>query len=178
MPHGEPVTFDSPDRYSDRPLPPYKHVPGRTPHPIRDPRGHSYCPGDEPELDLPDLNHASGLDDAHFRYGMDLFNEGYWWESHETMEQFWHASGMGTPAGHALQAIIQCAAAHLKTVSGQPGGARKLFITAEDHVHQAEGMHLGLDLIGMLAETGAFVTGDSRVPARLVPSSYSGTGNP
>ncbi len=169
---------DSHPRFSDRPLPAYRHVPGRTPHPIRDPRGHSYRPAGEAEADLPDLNHTVALDLEEFRYGVDLFNEGYWWECHEVMEQFWHASGMGTAAGHTLQAIIQCAAAHLKAATDQPGGARKLFIMAENHVHQAEGVNLGLDLIGMLADTGAFIFGDTQIPARLVADSYSDTGKP
>jgi len=105
---------------------------------------------------------------------MDLFNERYWWECHEVMEQFWHASGMGTAAGHILQAIIQCAAAHLKFATDQPKGAMKLFVMAEDHIYQAGEIDLGLDLVGLLAETGAFVTGDSSTPARLVPADTTG----
>lgn len=169
---------DRPERYSDRPLPPYRHVPGETPHPVRDPRGHSYSPDGEGEPGLPDLNRENGMAYEDFRYALDLFNLGYWWESHEVVEQFWHASGMGTPAGHVLQAIIQCAAAHLKYASGQADGAMKLFVMAEDHVHQAERQHLGLDLVGLLAETGAFVTGDTDRPARLVPIGYRGTSSP
>ena len=107
------------------------------------------------------------MDCEEFLFGIDLFNEGYWWECHEVMEQFWHSSGMGTAAGHVLQAIIQCAAAHLKYATGQTRGALKLFAMAEDHTNQAEGANLGLDLIGLLAETGAFVTGDSPDWARL-----------
>ena len=34
--------------------------------------------------------------------------------------------GLGTPAGHALQAVIQCAAAHLKASTDRPVGARRL----------------------------------------------------
>ncbi|MBI4006737.1 MAG: hypothetical protein HY356_08705 [Gammaproteobacteria bacterium] len=29
-------------RYSDRPFPPYRFIPGKTPHPTRDTEGHSY----------------------------------------------------------------------------------------------------------------------------------------
>ena len=161
------MTSESAPRFTDRPMPRYRHVPGETPHPIRSPQGHSYRPGGEEEKSLPDLNYVSGFEHEDFRFGLDLFNEGYWWECHEVFEQFWHASGMGTPAGHVLQAIIQCAAAHLKYATGQTPGAMKLFIMAEDHAHQAEGTNLGLDLIGLLAETGAFITGDSEAPARL-----------
>lgn len=170
--------IESTPRFCSRPLPPYKHIPGQTPHPIRDPAGHSYDPSGALERDLPDLNHNAGLDHPEFLYGLDLFNAGYWWESHEVMEAFWHAAGMGTPAAHVLQAIIQCAAAHLKALTDQEEGACKLFEMAEDHIHQAEDTNLGLDLIGLLAETGAYITGDSEKPAQLVPLSYSGTGRP
>ena len=35
----------------DRPLPPYAYLPGRYPHPVRDPLGHSFgCKPDEPEF--------------------------------------------------------------------------------------------------------------------------------
>ena len=102
-----------------------------------------------------------------FLYGIDLFNDGYWWECHEAMEGLWHVAGRGSPAGHTLQAVIQCAAAHLKVLTKNFSGARLLFTHAEEHVAWAEGGDLGLDLIGMLAETGAFVTEDSKSPALL-----------
>jgi hypothetical protein len=34
---------DGPPRYTDRPFPAYRHVPGETPHPRRDARGHSHA---------------------------------------------------------------------------------------------------------------------------------------
>ena len=168
------MASDSPPRFSDRPLPPYRHIPGQTPHPIRSPQGHSFRLDGEREAPLADLNRTEAMGSEDFRFGVDLFNERYWWECHEVMEQFWHSSGMGTPAGHMLQAIIQCAAAHLKYAAGQTKGAMKLFVMAEDHVGQAEGNDLGLDLVGLLAETGAFVTGESPDPARLRPTRARG----
>jgi uncharacterized protein len=159
--------MDPTSRFTNRLFPAYRHVPGQTPHPIRSPQGHSYRPNGEEESPQPDLNRTAALDCEEFLFGLDLFNERYWWECHEVMEQFWHASGMGTPAGHILQAVIQCAAAHLKYATAQHGGAKKLFVMAEDHVRQAGEINMGLDLIGMLADTGAFVSGDSADPARL-----------
>ena len=64
-----------------------------------------------PEPELPDLNVSDWRDCEHFLYGIDLFNAGYWWECHEVLEGLWHASGIGSEAGHVLQAVIQCAAA-------------------------------------------------------------------
>ena len=151
-------------RYTDRDFPGYKHTPGRTPHPTRDPEGHSY---DRPKLDLPDLNEADWRKCDEYLFGIDLFNAGYWWEAHEVLEGLWHAAGIGTPAAHVMQAVIQCAAAHLQASTGRPRGAKRLLQHAEKHVMWREGRQLGLDLVGMLADSGAFVLGDSDRPARL-----------
>ena len=158
----EPAVFR---RYSDRAFPAYKHVPGRTPHPTRDPAGHSF---DGPAPDLPDLNHGDWRKCEPYLYGIDLFNAGYWWEAHEVLEGLWHAAGIGTPAAHVLQAIIQCAAAQLKASTDHAVGARRLFEHAHSHVLWRRDRQLGLDLVGMLADTGAFVTGDTDRPARLI----------
>lgn len=158
----EPAVFR---RYSSRPLPPYRHIPGKTPHPTRDRDGHSY--GEEPGP-LPDLNREDWRTCEHYLYGIDLFNAGYWWEAHEVLEGLWHAAGIGTSVAHVLQAIIQCAAAHLKTATDRPVGARRLFEHAHNHVMWRRERQLGLDLIGMLADTGAYVTGDTERPARLI----------
>lgn len=157
-----------PPRLTDRVFPAYRHRPGHTPHPTRSPEGHSYQPDSVPES-FPDLNHSDALACEQFRYGVDLFNAGYWWECHEAMEALWHVAGRGSPAGHVLQAVIMCAAAHIKVKERNLTGARRLFANAEQHVHEAERTNLGLDLIGMLAETGAFVTEDTPTPATLVP---------
>lgn len=141
-------------------------MPGITPHPTRSPDGHSYEFGLSAAV-LPDLNVSASLECEQFLFGIDLFNAGYWWECHEVMEGLWLVAGRGSPAGHTLQAVILCAAAHLKVVKENYRGARLLFENAEKHVGRAEGKDLGLDLIGMLAETGACVTRNSEEPALL-----------
>lgn len=146
----------TPARYTDRPLPDYRHVPGRTPHPTRDPRGHSHG---RPPAPVPDLNVADWRTCAEYLYGLDLFNTGYWWECHEVLENLWHAARLGTPAGHALQAVIQCAAAHLKQACGQPAGAARLVAHAETHAEWGGRLALGLDLRLLVAATRAHVAG-------------------
>jgi hypothetical protein len=155
----------TPTRYTDREPPAYRHVPGRTPHPTRDPQGHSYG---RPEEDVPDLNVADWRECEPYRYGVDLFNAGYWWECHEVMEDLWHAAGIGSPAAHVLQAVIQCAAAHLKIVCGQPKGARRLLEHARKHVFWGHERRLGLDLQAMIDDTEAHVEGRTERPARLI----------
>ena len=164
--NGPVVTLPLPPRYAPDALPAYRHVPGRTPHPTRDERGHAY--GRPPEPTPPDLNRTPPGACPSLLYGIDLFNQRYWWECHEVLEALWRSAGPGSAASHVLQAVIQCAAAHLKFAHDDHAvSARRLFEQAEHHIARAEGMTLGLDLVGLLAETGAFVTGDSPQPARL-----------
>jgi hypothetical protein len=151
-------------RYTSRPLPPYRHIPGRTPHPTRDPDGHSHG---QKTADLPDLNTHPWADCPHYLYGIDLFNEGYWWECHEVLEGLWISAGIGTPAGHALQAIIQCAAAHLKTLTGQLSGGRRLVEHARKHVQWADGRRLGMDLAALIEHSAALLDGSRSRPARI-----------
>src|SRR5438034_61382 len=64
----------------EQPFPAYSYVPGHFPHPLSDPRGHSF--GVQPER-------PASLDPEHWRlsrpylYALDLFNYGYYWEAHE-----------------------------------------------------------------------------------------------
>lgn len=153
-------------RYTDRPFPAYKHLPGQTPHPTRDPAGHSYG---QAEPELPDLNVSEWHDCEHYLFGIDLFNEGYWWECHEVLEGLWHASGIGSEAGHVLQAVIQCAAAHLKASTDRPVGAMRLLDHSIRHSKWAGERCLGLDLDALVRDTRAFLTIEGAEPAILKP---------
>ena len=154
----------TPARYTSRPLPDYRHVPGRTPHPTRDSAGHSYG---RPPAPVPDLNQADWRTCDEYLYGLDLFNAGYWWECHEVLENLWHAAGLGTMAGHALQAVIQCAASHLKVECGQPVGAVRLAEHAAAHAEWGGILGLGLDLRALVAATRGHI-GAGAPPALLV----------
>ena len=152
-------------RYTDRPFPSYRHVPGRTPHPTRAPEGHSFV---RAELSLPDLNHIDWRSCREFLFGVDLFNAGYWWESHEIFEGLWHAAGHRSEAGHVLQAMIQCAAAHLKAETDSIAAAARLFEHSLGHFNWAGPWALGLDLEALVRETRAFITLQAGTPACLV----------
>ncbi len=162
---GDPEIKPPTTRYTERPLPAYRHVPGFTPHPTRDPDGHSY---DQPEPELPNLNEIAWQQCEHYLYGIDLFNERYWWECHEVLEGLWHAAGIGTPAAHVLQAVIQCAAAHLKAAGNCPRGAMRLHEHSIRHAHWTGDHSLGLDLDEMVMNTRTFLAVDGADPARLV----------
>ncbi len=91
---------------SERPLPPYAYLPGRFPHPVRDARGHSY----QPALGSQSME----ADPNAFMWGMDLFNQGYYWEAHEAWEAMWRTAGRETAERNLLQGLILLAAMGVK----------------------------------------------------------------
>lgn len=93
------------DRYSDVPLPETRYRPGRMPRPAD--RG------------------PAGLADR-FRYGVDLYNNGYWWEAHEAWEAVWLRLQPNSAMRHGVQGLIQAANCHLKIHLGQARAARSL----------------------------------------------------
>jgi hypothetical protein len=109
-------------RYSDKPLPPYSYVPGFTPHPVSDPRGHMH--GHRAETPAA-LDPARWDESAAYRYGVDLFNHGFYWEAHEAWESLWHAAGRSGPVAIWLKALIKLAAAAVKVREGNSAGAMR-----------------------------------------------------
>ena len=72
-------------------FPPYAYLPGREPHPVRDPTGHSYHVEPIPLAAEPSL--GSDI----FLWGLDLFNHGYYWEAHEAWEGLWQVADRDGP---------------------------------------------------------------------------------
>jgi hypothetical protein len=105
----------------ERPLPPYAHVPGRTPHPLSDPRGHRY--GVEQERPQPP-DPERWQECRPYLFGIDLFNHGYYWEAHEEWEGLWHACGRSGRTADFLKGLIKLAAAGVKVREGKPEGVR------------------------------------------------------
>jgi hypothetical protein len=106
----------------DRPLPPYSYVPGLAPHPISDPRGHSFGathPATEP------LDESSYAINQNYLYAIDLFNYGFYWEAHEEWESVWHAAGRSGPTADFLKGLIKLAAAGVKLREGRAAGVKQ-----------------------------------------------------
>lgn len=122
------------------PLPRYRHRPGRTPHPERDPAGHRFLerlpPGFLPAESVP---LAALPDAALFRYGERLFRAQYWWEAHAVWEELWRAAAPGSPERGVLRAFIQLAAAALREELGGRRGSRKLLAAARQGMDRANG---------------------------------------
>ncbi len=132
-------------------------MPGRDPHPVRDPRGHSFEQEEAP---------AAYLAPTHWRgnrpylFGVDLYNHGFLWEAHEAWESVWHPSKHDVHQANHLQGLIQCAAACLKVRMGQPRGLARLMelgtarlMTVND---AAGGDYMGLRLPDVVADLRAF----------------------
>ena len=112
----------SPMRYSEREFPAYRHRPGVTPHPERDPNGHDYGKVRAPQVELTGENWSTH---AGYLFGIDLFNAGYYWEAHVEWEELWQAASDRTDRLF-LQGLVQLAAAMVKLHAGSPVGVGKL----------------------------------------------------
>lgn len=140
----EPTSLD-PDwhRYSPHPFPSYRYLPGQTPHPRRHPLGHSHGRSEPtPRLFPPDQWQTS--DD--YRYGIDLYNFAYWWESHEIFEAFWYAAGRDSEQGNFFQASIQLAAANLKCAMCNKAAAQRLTRAGITRLERVASPYMGIDV--------------------------------
>ena len=101
----------------EKSFPPYAYLPGRQPHPVRDPAGHSYHV--EP---MPVAAEASLGSDV-FLWGLDLFNHGYYWEAHEAWEGLWQVADRGGPSRMLFKGLILLSAAGVKIREGKHAAA-------------------------------------------------------
>lgn len=127
-------------------LPPYRYIPGINKHPVRDPEGHSYGREHEP---LVFLAPEKWRENHEYLFGVDLYNDAYWWESHEAWESVWHTTDKQGPYGQFLQGLIQVSAAFIKWYSHEEIGMRKLYelgIMRLEFVRERQANFMGLDL--------------------------------
>jgi hypothetical protein len=132
-------------RYSTEPFPAYPYVFGVTPHPRRDPRGHSYG-APEPRAEPWRPEQWATLE--RWLYGVDLFNYAYWWESHEQLEALWHAAGRTTEHARFVQGLIKISAACLNAWVGKIETARTQCDTGMSMMTAAARgtVYMGIDL--------------------------------
>lgn len=152
----------------DIPLPPYSYVPGKFPHPISDPEGHSYRvePADDEVL-----HRDRPARDTQYERGIDLFNHGFYWESHEAWEPLWLAAGRKSASGYFLQGLIKLAAALVKAREGREQGvarhaerASQLFNRVPAYNEGPRGCFMGLRLATLVS----FAEGLAANPASFV----------
>ena len=131
-----------------RQLPPYSYVSGKFPHPIRDPRGHSYA---EPAPQVSKFAPDEWRQCETYLWGIDLFNNGYYWEAHEAWEAVWHACGRRGAVADFCKMLIKFAAAGVKAREGRPNGVKRHALRAKQLlVSIAAQIGSGEQFMGML----------------------------
>lgn len=103
----------------EKSFPSYAYLPGRQPHPVRDPAGHSYNSEAMP------LAAEASLDSDIFLWGLDLFNHGYYWEAHEAWEGLWQVADLGAPLRTLFKGLILLSAAGVKIREGKQAAAMR-----------------------------------------------------
>ena len=151
-------------RYSNRPFPAYRFVPGKTPHPTRDRDGHSY--NEEPEqvvtFDAKEWNSCEL-----YLYGIDLFNHGFWWEAHEAFEAVWVGAGRHTETGLFIQGLIQIAIAHLKGFQGFQATGKRMAWKGLDKLGRPKDCYLGIDVTIFRSAVKASFSQDPVTPVTI-----------
>lgn len=129
-----------------KPFPPYIFIPGVNPHPKKE-GGYRYEQA-EPVAEMIDLAHPKKSE--FLQHSLDLYNNGYYWESHVYFEALWNAHGRVGSVADFLKAMIKLGAAGVKLSIQQPQQAKEHLIRAQElltSVMKAEGQKfLGFDL--------------------------------
>ena len=98
-------------RYSKEKFPIYRYVPGIHPHPMRDEEGHSF---EIEENEIESWSVDEWKENQEYLYGIDLYNNHYYWESHEAWEGLWRAVKPHSKPHKFLQGLIKLSASILK----------------------------------------------------------------
>jgi len=152
-----------PDRYAASAFPPYRYVPGKSAHPTRDRDGHSHGRVLAPIA----VTEQTWRGCEPWLLAVDLFNYGYYWESHEYLEAIWHGAGHDTAIGVFAQGLVQAAAALLKQSMGQVGSAARLASAASAKLRAGASEVLGVGADDLAARLEDFVNGRCEQPPRI-----------
>jgi len=148
-----------------RALPAYAYTPGLTPHPLRDPAGHSFADNAKPPSCPPP---ERWREDQSWLYGVDLYNHGYFWEAHETWETCWHSVAASPPHRDLIQGLIQLAAACLRRrMEPKRGGlsvGRRALVKLERARSELGAGVLGVDVDSLISRARTYLEGDGDFP--------------
>jgi hypothetical protein len=146
-----------PPRYSRRPLPAERHLPGRTPRPLGAGRHGAAA----------DVDPGAWESSEAFLHGADLWNRRFFWEAHEAWEEVWRAAGRDSHAGRFLQGLILLAAAAVKHELGAPGPAARLAARGGRRLAEARVSHPRFEAAEFAAAVEAWVRGARAIPPRI-----------
>ena len=151
-------------RYSQQSFPPYRFLPGRTPHPRRDSKGHSYGRQEpKPESFSPHQWQASEW----YLYAVDLYNFAYWWECHEVFEGLWNAVGRESDQGQCFQGLIQVASANLKRFLCAAHAADRLWRRGLERLRNIPAQYMGMNVLVFSEDVRAYFEGTRQTPALI-----------
>jgi len=150
---------DAPPRYTCRPLPLARHLPGRTPRPR--------APEAAPRGAAASFDPAAWWSCEDFLHGVDLWNRRFFWEAHEAWEAPWREAGRDTEVGRVLQGLILLAAAALKHELGAGGPARRLAVRGARLLREARAPRIGFDGPALASATRAWIEGARAAPPVL-----------
>ena len=77
-------------------------------------------------------------ENRHHRYALDLFENRFYWESHEVWEAVWLLLPRASPERETIQALIQIAAATLKRHMGSVRAPNTLTTRAAERLQRAQ----------------------------------------
>jgi uncharacterized protein len=83
-----------------------------------------------------------------FHEGMDLFNDGEWFEAHEVWEDIWHMAGGRRKRFY--QGLIQCAVTLEHVRRGNPRGVRSVWRSARSKFEGLPRIYRGVDVEALL----------------------------
>ncbi|WP_321368438.1 DUF309 domain-containing protein [uncultured Desulfuromusa sp.] len=163
--------FIEPDitRYTDRPLPAYRHLPFTNAHPFLDKDGHSYGEKLSPAESF-STDNWQDCDD--YLYSIDLFNYGFWWEAHERLKYLCLGAGRESETGQFVQGLVQIAAALLKHFMQEETGAATLAESGSGNLKGVADIYLGINVATLITQLqNCLATQDGKYPQiRLIIS--------
>jgi hypothetical protein len=154
-------------RYSSRPLPSARYLPGHTQRPERAVQTDRLQISEEMQLAISETWSRN----ESYLYGVDLYNLGYWWECHEVLEALWHLAGRKTPSARFLQALIQIAAGNLKRALGSEEAAQNLWRRGVEGLEPLKPVYMGIEIEPFAGDVRAYAERRRQLPAviRLQP---------
>ncbi|MFZ4713166.1 MAG: DUF309 domain-containing protein [Bacteriovoracaceae bacterium] len=132
----------------EKDLPSYRFVPGVNPHPKK--TGGHMEHEEEPMAEKVDL--LMPQKNESLRYALDLFNHGYFWESHVYFEALWNAHGRIDDVAIFSQAMIKLGAAGVKLAINQDEAATGHLERAQELFVQLQTAH-GTNFLGFSLNT-------------------------
>jgi len=146
-------------RYTDLPLPEKRYLPGEGLHPHRDPNGFRL-----PKFSKTDkkFSEFTWQDSKQYLYAIDLFNNRYWWECHEVLEDLWVELNRSGSGGIFLQGIIQVAAGLLKESRCRHQPAVRLIEKGVSKLETQAGVFLGINIEKFVNSIQDYVSGKTK----------------